>query len=381
MILIAVASSSAFQPLNAQMMDAEDPIQVQAVNLPPSPPPASPEYDYAEPEALPEPAPPPEPIQPPPEVAEAPAPVSTPTPRPQPTPTPTPQPSAPPDAGTEAPQPSATPSPDTSAEPPSPEPSASVQVADLPPAEQTAKDSVAELLKNQGLDVPEELPFGFKSWGEYQEFMVGYEQEAKRLGQLPSNTQGSEASAGESTPENNGSPAPDGNTPRNGIRFGNFGQDLDKASRNIRRFDPSLDNPFGYQPRINTELDIRTDRFGDDQGLTEEEKALERARRNLGQLDLDLSVPSPTPIPLPHYETGDLGALQYLTFTYDQLTFRVQWSAEDNADKKVNARYFPPSQPSQIQTLELPWRSEWENNTQALVQAVLQAYEARKAGR
>jgi hypothetical protein len=212
--------------------------------------------------------------------------------------------------------------------------------------------------------------------------MVGYEQEAKRLGQLPTNTQGSDGGVTDgSTPENNNSATPEDNPPRGGVRFGNFGQDLDKASRNIRRFDPSLDNPFGYQPRINTELDIRTDRFDDDNGLTEEEKALERARRNLGQLDLDLSAPSPTPIPLPPYETGDLGAMQYLTLNYDSLTFRVQWSADNSPDKKINARYYPPRQPSNIQVLELPWRSEWDNNLPALVQAVLQAYEARKAGR
>lgn len=372
------------------MMDAEDPIQVQAVNIPPSPPPASPEYDYGEtetpPAPLPDPVPAPEQPQPEAQLAEAPAPINTPIPQPRPTPTPTPQPSTPPSQDNEDALPSASPGPEPSAaqssEPASPEPSASVQLADLPPAEQEAKEKVSELLKNQGVDVPEELPFGFKSWGEYQEFMVGYEQEAKRLGQLPTNTQGSDGGVADgSTPENNNSATPEEGTPRGGVRFGNFGQDLDKASRNIRRFDPSLDNPFGYQPRINTELDIRTDRFDDGNGLTEEEKALERARRNLGQLDLDLSTPSPSPIPLPPYETGDLGAMQYLTLNYDSLTFRVQWSADNSPDKKINARYYPPRQPSNIQILELPWRSEWDNNLPALVQAVLQAYEARKAGR
>ena len=105
------------------------------------------------------------------------------------------------------------------------------------------------------------------------------------------------------------------------------------------------------------------------------------AGRNLRGLDLNLAVPSPTPIPLPDdYTTGELGALLYLNFTHDNMTFRVQWESTNNADKKVSAKYFPRNQPSQLQILELPWREEWSENTPALIQAVLQAYEAQKSG-
>lgn len=342
-------------------MDAESPIQVQAVNIPPNPPPVSPEYDYSEPEALPDPLPPPEQSKPSETLTEAPAPIATPAPRPQPTPTPTPLPAPsiprPDDQSSLAPE-SLDPLP--TPEQPTPEPDVAVpdQLAELPPIEQAAKDSVASLLEESGVNIADiELPPGIENWADYERLLkygdsgAGFEADARRLGQLPSHTQGTENSGVASGDDSISTPS----------------DSLEQGRRAVNPF--ALDNLNRESPRPLDQL------------AESGRSHLESGISNLNRWgSTPLVLPTPTPIPLPDYRTGDLGVMQYLTFNYDNLVFRAEWSGEEQRDKRLNVRYYPPAQPSQIQTLELPWQVTWEQNTVALVQDVLQAYEARKIG-
>jgi len=340
-ILIAFAANVPVRSPGGEMMDAGNTIQVEPVIIPPTPPDPPPSLAAEPPpSALPEPVTP-KPPAPPNEAAPVATPVPSARPTPQPLPSPTPQRSVEPGElesfPEELPEPELTPSPAT------PD-----QIADLPPSEQAAKDVVSKLLEEQGLEKPTELPFGFNSWEEYEKMMVGYEDEARRLGVLPSNTQGSENTnpnlpSSDPNLDPNAQPG-DANTPRSGFRYDNL---------------ETNHNPFHRPSRAETELDENIRRL-----------------RDLA----NLPVPTPTPIPLPDYTTGDLGAFLNVTFSYDNLTFRVRWETALSSEKKVTAQYYPRNQPSQIQTLELPWREEWAQNTPALVQAVLQAYEAQKSG-
>lgn len=388
---------------NQQSM--EQSIQIEQVTLPPQTPPDAPPDevppDFQEPP--PETAPDPDAyaLATPPPAIPTPTPLPTPEtpPVPQPTTEPTPEPQS-------SPSPEATPTPGATAEPvpsaeptptaaPSPTPAPDARFADLPPqfenlpeTEKVAGKVLKDYLEKQNLALPEELPFGFENWEEYAKYINSdYEAEARRLGTLPGATQGSDGGpANDASPSAAPSGAPsagpngnngsgDGSNGSNGSSGGGFKIRI-PGSKRESRFDTNLNADDLKDPGFNGDLDSES-RLFDNKTLDDLAKTRD--------LDFDpnrpLSVPTPTPIPLPPIETGDIGVILYLRFEYDRQVFRAQWEKEASNDKKISVQYAPPGQPGAQRSFDLNWIPEFEDNANAIAQAVLQTYERRKQNR
>ena len=378
-LIIGFAAKYEFQSIQASA-PSEEAINVETFNRPPS------EVPLEEPDTSFD--PPPTPNFPPPEQPlinqEPDRPLSTPAPTAQPVPTTTPTPEPAPKPTPKGPQKPATTHPT-----PTPEQSPSAATADLPAqfanlpeSEKTAGRFLKEYLKSQDLDLPEDLPFGFENWDQYAKFINNdYEEQAYKLGQLPGNTKGvdmpnEEASA---DPGGNESASPDSSsTPHSGTRFGEFeNRELNKSAERLKEIKNRGLFDF-FKPQAKKDDDINADLFKKNNPLKDPDKSLEEARKRLHNLDLDLGIPSPSPVPIPEYNLGDLGIILYLNFDYDQQSFKVQWEKEQRPDSLISAQYYPPSNPAQLKKLDLSWRKAWGENPQALVRAVIQAYEAKQ---
>jgi len=208
----------------------------------------------------------------------------------------------------------------------------------------------------QDLEVPQELPPGFKSWEEFEKFMTdgeGFEKKAQSFMVLPENTSGSENAGGGSPQPANGSPIPDNSATDNsgGARTG-F-------------------NPGGWFNRSNSNNIDPNDNFE-----SEEERRL-RAR-NLGHIETSLELDPLPAIPLPKdWQTNDIG-YHSVKFLHDDLQFFVRWeSALQPQLRKAEIQYYPPANPKQSRSLSLKWQEEWED-VKKLIGAVQLTYEQQK---
>ncbi len=355
--LVAFAGNVKFHKMSSETAQNQEPIQVATIEMPPpsaepippdSPPPPSQAMPLSQP---------PRPAQDD-SLARRPKPTPTPTLRQSSVPTPslaaTPTPTPLPSAAMGSPSPTPLPSPAISGEPtPAPSPT---QVADLPEAEAQKKTAMQKFFEAQDLEVPQELPPGFKSWEEFEKFMTdgeGFEKKASDLMKLPDNTSGSENAGsgtqpqpkGSSAPDNSGSPDNSGG-PRSGYNPGWFN------GSNRNNIDPN-------------------DNFD-----SEEERRL-RAR-NLGHIDTSLELAPLPAIPLPKdWQTNDIG-YHSVKFLHDGLQFFVRWeSALQPQLRKADIQYYPPANPKQTATLSLKWQEEWED-VKKLIGAVQLAYEQQK---
>jgi len=321
-------------------MEAQDPIQVETVNLPPqSPPPPETEPQKTEP------APPTQKGED--LIAKKPKPTPTPSAKPSPAlakPSPTPMPTPSPSAS-ELSKPS--PSPEAS---PTPIPS---PTANLPEGEAQRKQAVQKYFADQDLEMPEELPPGFKSWEDYEKFLTdgeGFEKKANDMMRLPENTTGSENASGNPSP--NSSPAsgsPGENTGgREGSRLG------------------FLDRLFGEQDQPQN--------F--DTNATEKDLDSSRDRlRDLAKLDISHLPP---PKPATNISSGNLG-FEYIRFDHDQLRFQARWDPDVQPElRQTDINYYPPNDPGQIKSFSLKWQPQWEGDQNQLITSVQIQYERLK---
>lgn len=378
----------------SEQQSMEQSIQIEQVTLPPQRPPdvppeeVPPDFQQAPSEDIPEPdaiamatpvparpTPTPLPTQTP-SVSNTPSPQSSPTPAPTPTPgvtaepTPVPQPS--PSAA-----PSPTPTPDASASLPP-------QFANLPEKEQEAAKSLKKYLEEQNLDLPEELPFGFESWEDYNKFLNSdYNSQAKDLAKLPDPTKGSDGGAASGADSSQPSADPgtngtgDGTTDGNGDGSGkSSGSWFSIPGAKKPRFDTNLNADDLKKPNLNGDFDSDGNLFGN-KSLDD----LSKTRDLQFDPDAPLVVPTPTPIPLPSVLQGDIGdLLMYLSFKYDGNTFKAQWSSEAERNKKVTVQYYPIGKPEGLKGFDMPWVPAFEEDPkQNITQAALQVYERRKS--
>lgn len=348
--LIVFSSHFKFQKISAQTLENQEAIRVETVNLPPpssanppeSPPPTRAPLLQAPPSSEPEPL-----------VRRKPNPTPTPTSQPSPSSLPTPSPT--PETSTSA-KPQATPSPLLTASPsisPSPQPTPTY-LADLPPAEAQAKKSIQDFMKIQGVEVPEELPQGFKTWQEYQSFLLSFDENAKKLMTLPEHTSGSDqagnSSAASSSPNNQQKPS-DQEGLRRGARLLDFLLGQQESGANQQNFDTS-----------------------------DTENKLNIGQQRLRELTGELVLPTPSSaLPLPEkWETGSLG-FSYVRFTYDQLRFQVRWDdAVQEQVREVYVNHYPATNPKAIQSFKLKWNPDWGQDIKKLISAVLMVYEQKK---
>lgn len=375
--LVIFAANYEFSSLKAEETDSEAAIQVETVNLPPSMPPPSeapPPPSQQAPPPMQEP-PPPEPPEPE-QIAERPITPPSVNPTPVPTPTPTPQ-----EGGSSAePTPSAAPQPSVT---PIPAPT------QTPTPEEVAaqREQIAKkMLREQGLDVPDDyqLPAGIKS---FEELLIAVSPEKQkelndassaywqeRFGLTPDNTRGSDQGIDPNATPDPNAPTPDPNAsydpnaPRTGVRFGDLDRSLDRRLDGSRLGDVNLD-PL-RRPRLQNDLDEALDEE-DPYGRVDE---LDRGLRNF---DTGLGTPTPPPIELPTYRTGTVGSLQYITFDYQNRKFNLQWPGSEEDNKRVSVKHFPGNNPAAIESFEVRWLPEWQDNPEALVRAVLEEYRRR----
>ncbi|MGV3522753.1 MAG: hypothetical protein ACO1RX_00935 [Candidatus Sericytochromatia bacterium] len=375
--LVIFAANYEFSSLKAEETDSEAAIQVETVNLPPSMPPPS---EAPPPPAQPAPpsvqAPPPPQPQVPDQLAQRPITPPSAAPTPMPTPTPTPQQTG----ASAAPTPSAAPQPSVSPTPvqtPTPE-----QVAAQ--REQIAKKMFIDTMREQGLDVPDDyqLPQGIKS---FEELLIATSPEKQkelndassaywqeRFGSTPNNTRGSDQGLGPNTPPDPNAPTPDPNAsydpnaPRSGVRFGDLDRSLDRRLDGSRLNDVDLD-PL-RRPRLQNDLDTALDEEDPYRGVDE-------LGRDLRNFDTGLGTPTPAPIVLPNYTKKSLGPIEYITFDYKGRKFSLQWPGSEEDNKRVSVKHYPGSNPSAIETFELRWLAEWQDNPEALVRTALEEYE------
>lgn len=236
--------------------------------------------------------------------------------------------------------------------------------------------------------VPDELPPGIESWEELAKQMTdetwvkNFEAQAKILGMLPGNTQGSES---QPTPGDNNSPPPSGepNTPdnngdgnnnangRRGVRFGAFNEFM-RRSQNLNNVDTTLD-PYFNNSNTRLNNDFESERNAE----SEAQRALRESEQRLRELRSLPGLPTPTPVPLPEYKTGNVG-FPYVNFRHDNYEFKLSWNPNETQNKRVDVRYYPPATPSQVESYSLAWDPKWDNDVPAMLQAVLQYYELNK---
>jgi hypothetical protein len=351
--LVAFAGNVKFHKMSSETSQNQEPIQVATIEMPPpsaepippdSPPPPSQAMPLSQP---------PRPAQDD-SLARRPKPTPTPNSKPTPALAATPKPSPSPSSALASPTPTPVPSPANSGEPtPAPSPT---PVSDLPEGEAKKKTAMQKFFEAQDLEVPQELPPGFKSWDEFEKFMTdgeGFEKKASDLMKLPDNTSGSENAGSGNPPQPNGSSAPDSSGspdnsggPRSGYNPGWFN------GSNRNNIDPN-------------------DNFD-----SEEERRL-RAR-NLGHIDTSLELDPLPAIPLPKdWQTNDIG-YHSVRFLHDDLQFFVRWeSALQPQLRKAEVQYYPPANPKQTANLSLKWQEEWDD-VKKLIGAVQLAYEQQK---
>lgn len=347
--LVAFAGNVKFHKMSSETAQNQEPIQVATIEMPPPSaepiPPDSPPPSQAMPLSQ-----PPRPAQDD-SLARRPKPTPTPNSKPTPALAATPKPSPSPSSALASPTPSPLPSPVNSAEPtPAPSPT---PVSDLPESEAKAKNEIENYFKSQGNDVPEKLPYGYKSWEDYKTQLATFDEDAKKYMTLPDNTSGSENAGSGNPPQPNGSSAPDSSGspdnsggPRSGYNPGWFN------GSNRNNIDPN-------------------DNFD-----SEEERRL-RAR-NLGHIDTSLELDPLPAIPLPKdWQTNDIG-YHSVRFLHDDLQFFVRWeSALQPQLRKAEVQYYPPANPKQTANLSLKWQEEWDD-IKKLIGAVQLAYEQQK---
>ncbi len=340
-VLVAFAGSIKMQRISSENMENKDPIQVSTVRMPPP----APESPPPEPETPPSQTPPRAPTAP--DALSRPRPVVTPTPRPtpllaKPSPSPSGALASPTPTPLVSPTPSASPAPTLSSPTPQPSPS-----ENLAPAEAQAKQSIQDFMKAQGTEVPDKLPQGFKSWEDYQKFLISFDENAARLMVLPGNTAGSEQAS--SAPASGATPAP-GQVPTDNSGSGNSGGggwfDWVKNEKQPQAFD-----------------------------TREADRQLEATRQRLNDLTRPLELPEASPPPLPEkWETGSLG-FSYVNFKYEQLQFRARWDSAVQEDvREVDVSYYPPAAPKDVQTFKLKWQPAWTQDIRGLISAIQIAY-------
>lgn len=369
-LLIAMAS----QPKNNRQAAKPPEQQYQLVQAPevvePSKPPPTPEatlpptsaqdQDTIRPQRQVQPNPFPVPTPPIPTPTPTPKPAATPTPVPTPTPVaslkpgPTPKPT---------PMPSVTPTPTAM-----PTPSPTAQNA-LSKEEQVAKDSVQEYFKKSGLDVPDKLPYGMKSWKEFADTTTPeWEQKAYEAGILPNPTKGADSSSGNQNPSANpsSSPNPD-ETPNPHASFnpnasgdpnhaGNGGTDGGGGWFPNPFATGEPDTPFSSSDPINDSINdthIKGDYKFDTQ-------------------------PSGQPIPN-DYRPTDTG----LQFAYEGISFTVTFPEDGRRTQlgqKLTIDYVKPRSSEPAKRLLIDWKPEWASDNNAVVRAVIYAYNRDKAG-
>lgn len=371
LLLVGFASHYQFKALQAQASDTDQAMTIETVNLQPESPPPPP----SEAPPMPEPPPSPDQLAERPIATPAPQPAATPVPAPTPTPTPEPTPIPPGPSpnvvATPTPEPTPTPTPDPDALPP--------QFANLNEHEKTAGRYLKKYLADQNLELPDQLPFGFKTWEDYAKFINNdYEEKAYKLGQLPSDTRGvDQPPQGEASPNPNASEQP-GDNPQpassgsSGFHFNDVDRSLNQGEKKLKKGGFWNFGPFKQEPKLNTDLNIRTDRFHDD--AVDPDKELDAAQKRLRDLDLSLG-PTPSPIPIPDYNLGDLGAFLYLNFERGGLQFKLQWQKDQAENSDLSAQYYSPQEPGKFKLLPLKWKTEWQQDPKALVRAIIQAYE------
>jgi hypothetical protein len=239
--------------------------------------------------------------------------------------------------------------------------------------------------------IPDELPPGIESWEQLAQQMTdetwvkNFEAQAKILGMLPGNTQGSESqpTPGDNAPppDANSSASPEGENSTNpsangrrGVRFGAFNEFM-RRSQNLNNVDTTL-NPYFNNSNTRLNNDFESERNAE----SEAQRALQESERRLRELRSLPGLPAPTPIPLPEYKTGNVG-FPYVNFRYDNYEFKLSWNPNETQNKRVDVRYYPPATPSQIKTFALPWDNKWDNDVPAMLQDVLQYYELEKSAR
>lgn len=348
--LVAFAGNMKFHKMSSETIQTQEPIQVATVQMPPPSAEPIPPDSPPPPQQITRPAPPSQPAQDD-SLARKPKPTPLPSSKPTPTLAATPKPSPTPSASSAMASPSPTPQP-TPTQPGEPSPAPSpTQLANLSEAEAKKKVAMQKFFEAQDLEVPQELPPGFKSWEEFETFMTdgeGFEKKANDLMKLPDNTTGSENAGSGPPPDANSDPGDNAGGPRMGF------------------------NPGGWFNRSNSNNIDPQDNFE-----SEEERRLRT--RNLGHIDTSLNLdPLPT-IPYPKdVQTNDIG-YHSVKFTHDQLQFFVRWeSALQPQLRKAEVQFYPPANPKQTTTLSLKWQEEWDEDIKKLVIAVQSAYERQK---
>lgn len=370
----------------------EQSIQIEQVTLPPQLPPEGPpeevppDFSQQQPiEEIPEPdaiaLATPAPTQPSPPI-QTPTPAVSPSPQSSPTPAPTPSPGA-----TAKPTPQAIaslmPSP-TPGPTPTPDPSEALppQFANLPEPQKEAARSLKKYLEKQGLELPEELPPGFKDWAHYNEFINDdYNNKAKNLAKLPDPTKGSDSGAApDNTNTTDPSTSPEANNANgtgDGVGSGKGGGAWFSipGSKKNPRFDGNLNADDIKSRNLDGNFEEDSTLFGN-KPLDD----LAKVRDFKFDPNAPLSVPKPTPIPLALLKSGDVGLFMYISFEYDGNKFKAQWPSETIKNKKVTVQYYPPANPSQGKGFDMPWVTEFAEDHNNIAQAALQIYERRKRG-
>jgi hypothetical protein len=352
-VLVAFAGNMKFHRMSADNSKTQEAIQVETLSLPPpSAEPPSPPPSQTIPPA-PASRKPPEPDQ----LVRKPKATPTPSARPTPALAATPKPS--PSAGMPTPVPSPSPSNPSDLTPtPTPVPT---QLADLPEKEVKFKKAMQDFFKAQDMDVPDELPHGFKSWEEYEKFLTdgeGFEKKALDLMKLPENTQGSEQSG--SSPS---SPNPE-STPESGT--------TDASGEARKGFNPGGWFDFGRNSSNNVDAH--------DNFETEVERRLREA--NLGKFNTSLETDAPASPALPapeNVQTGELG-FSYVKFIHDGMQFNARWdSAVQPELRQVDVNFYPPADPKLIKSFSLKWQPNWDKDIKVNLIPVIQlTYERQK---
>lgn len=369
-------------------------VPVDPVNLQPSKPPPTPEATPAsESEQIRPrrnqlaqvPVPTPTPVM-------TPIPTPLPPPTPQPTPIPTPLPGSSPSPQptptalpSVAPTPKPTPLPSVTPQPTAmPTPSPSAQVAALPPKEQAAKNEIQKFFKDSGMEVPDKVPYGYKSWDDFAQKVLSpdWEEKARVAGTLNYNpTQGSGGGASgqpSGAPNDNASPDPhasgapsgDGQGNGSGWSFGNndfsfpgtdkLNQYADVDPNNpLSR--PDIKDPFQDNPLQGDRSDV--DKFNDHQ---------------INPNDFTHLNPGPGARPLQlDYRTTDTG----VTFEYDGNTFFADFPPEAmraQPGQMLKVKYNPSRSADTSHHFDLTWQPQWADRVNDAILAVVTRYNQDK---